>query len=138
MIIKSVVLPCDPARAFALFTEQAGLWWPADRRHTKDATSRILMQADGRFYERAGDGSEVELGVVRLFEPANRLLLDWYPGSGPANPTQVSIAFEAIDNGTRVTIRHGPGAAGPDTFERNAPAYARSWDLVLAALRTHS
>ena len=134
MIIKSVVLRCDPERAFALFTEHAGLWWPAERRHTKDAGSMIRMEASGRFFERANDGAEVELGVVQLFEPGNRLLLDWYPGTGPANPTQVRVTFESIDEGTRVTVHHGPGPAGADTFGRNAPAYVRSWDMVLAAL----
>lgn len=137
MIVKSVFLRCDPGRAFALFTEHAGLWWPAQRRHTGDAASIIRMEAGGRFFERASDGTEVELGVVRLYEPADRLLLDWYPGTGRANPTQVSVTFEAIDEGTRVTVRHGPGQAGADLFGRNAPAYVLSWDLVLGALASH-
>lgn len=134
MIFKSVVLACDPQRAFALFTEHAGLWWPAGRRHTQDARSMIRMEAAGRFFERSNDGAEVELGAVLRFEPARRLLLDWYPGTGPANPTQVEVTFEAVDGGTRVTIQHGPGAAGELAFGRNAPAYARSWEAVLAAL----
>ena len=37
VIVKSVELACSPTRAFSLFTEQAGAWWPADRRHTRDA-----------------------------------------------------------------------------------------------------
>lgn len=134
MILKSVVLACDPQRAFALFTEHAGLWWPADRRHTQDARSMIRIEAAGRFFERSNDGVEVELGAVLRFEPARRLLLDWYPGTGPADPTQVEVTFEAVDGGTRVTIHHGPGAAGELAFSRNAPAYARSWEVVLAAL----
>jgi uncharacterized protein YndB with AHSA1/START domain len=134
MIVKSVVLRCSPQRAFALFTEHAGLWWPAERRHTKDATSTIRMEATGRFFERSSDGSEVALGEVRLFEPARRLLLDWYPGTGRERPTRVEVDFEAVDGGTRVTVRHGPGAAGADAFARNASGYQRSWGLVLAAL----
>ncbi len=134
MIVKSVVLQCDPGRAFALFTENAGLWWPPERRHTQDARSTIHMEAAGRFFERSNNGTEVELGLVHHFEPASRLLLDWYPGTGPENPTQVEITFEAVDGGTRVTIHHGPGSAGSVAFGRNAPAYDRSWDAVLAAL----
>ena len=136
MIIKSVLLACNPQRAFALFTEQAGLWWPADRRHTADAHSAIRIESGGRFFERAADGSEVELGVVRHFEAPDRLRLDWYPGTGQANPTQVDIRFEAVDGGTRVTVRHGPAgaAAAAAAFERTAPAFAQSWNLVLAAL----
>ena len=134
MIVKTVVLGCDARRAFALFTEHAGLWWPAGRRHTQDAHSTIRMQATGRFFERSNDGTAVELGVVHHFDPASRLLLDWYPGSGQANPTRVEITFEAVDGGTRVTVHHGPGSAGEDAFGRNAPAYDRSWEAVLAAV----
>ena len=137
MIVKSVVLACDPDRAFALFTEQAGLWWPAARRHSKDAKSTIRMEANGRFFERSNEGAEVVLGVVRHFEPAMRLLLDWYPGTGPEHPTRVEITFEAVDGGTRVTVQHSQGSADSTAFGGNAPAYDRSWDLVLAAVASH-
>jgi uncharacterized protein YndB with AHSA1/START domain len=134
VIVKSVVLRCDPQRAFTLLTEKAGLWWPVERRHTDDAASEIRLEAGGRFFERASNGTEVELGFVRAFEPARRLLLDWYPGTGPDSPTQVEITFEAVAAGTRVTIRHGAGPISLERFARNAPAYDRSWDVVLAAL----
>lgn len=137
MIVKSVVLACDPDRAFALFTEHAGLWWPAARRHSQDANSTIRMEASGRFFERSNSGAEVELGAVRHFEPARRLLLDWYPGTGPEHPTQVEVAFEAADGGTRVTVRHSQGSADSAAFEGRAPGYDRSWDLVLAAAASH-
>jgi hypothetical protein len=65
MITRSVVLRCTPERAFALFTEHAGAWWPTERRHTQDASSEIRLEPHGRFFERASDGTEVELGVVR-------------------------------------------------------------------------
>ncbi len=134
MISKTVMLACQPERAFILFTEQAGLWWPADRRHTQDAASEIRIEAAGRFFERSGAGVEVELGVVLIFEPARRLLLNWYPGTGPANPTQVEIKFEAVATGSRVTVCHTAGVAGQDVFARNAPAYTRSWESVLDSL----
>ena len=63
MIAKSVILSCAPERAFVLFTEEAGLWWPAARRHSKDANSIIRMEAGGRFYERSSDGHEVDLVI---------------------------------------------------------------------------
>lgn len=136
MIVKSVLLACDPDRAFALFTEHAGLWWPAARRHTRDARSAIRMEASGRFYEKALDGTEVELGVVRRFEPARRLLLEWYPGTGPDAPTSVEVVFEAVAGGTQVTVRHDRGSADTSVFGGNARAYDRSWTLVLDAVAT--
>ena len=134
MITKTVVLKCDAARAFALFTEHAGQWWPEDRRHTDDNASTIRMEASGRFFERAIDGTEIELGIVRTFEPPHRLSLDWFPGTGADAPTRVTIVFESAADGTRVTIEHDEGAAPHDLFSRNDAAYDRSWDLVLAAV----
>jgi uncharacterized protein YndB with AHSA1/START domain len=133
-VTNSVVLACDPARAFVLFTEHAGTWWPEDRRHTDDAASTIRIESSGRFFERASDGTEVDLGVVRQFEPARRLLLDWYPGTGSEHPTQVEIRFDPVDGGTRVSVSHGPGAATDEVFRRTAPAYERSWESVLSAV----
>jgi uncharacterized protein YndB with AHSA1/START domain len=134
MITKSVLLRCSPERAFVLFTEHAGAWWPTERRHTGDAASEIRLEAVGRFFERASDGTEVELGVVRTFEPASRLMLDWYPGTGPDNPTQVEVTFEPVSTGTRITIVHGPGRAGDEVFGRNQSVYRPGWELVLGAL----
>ena len=134
-LVKSVDLRCAPDRAFSLFTEHAGQWWPDDRRHLKAELPTIIrIEPTGRFFERSSDGVEVDLGVARVFEPPRRLLIDWYPGTGPASPTRVEVRFEAIDTGTRVTVTHSPGRAAPEAFGRHAAGYARSWDLVLAAL----
>ena len=40
MIRKSVLLPLGPDRAFALFTQRIGEWWPPERRHTSDLNRR--------------------------------------------------------------------------------------------------
>lgn len=133
MIVKTIELRCEPERAFALFTERAGEWWPSERRHTDDDASTIRIEPEGRFYERAADGTEVQLGRVRNFEPPHRLALDWYPGSGPAQPTFVEVEFERVAGGTRVTVTHGAGAAPRAVYDDNAGGYDRSWDLVLDA-----
>jgi uncharacterized protein YndB with AHSA1/START domain len=134
VIVKTVWLPCTPERAFVLFTERAGEWWPATRRHTDDPTGDIQIEAAGRFFERANDGVEIELGAVRIFEPGRRLVLDWYPGTGPENPTLVEISFEPAATGTQITVTHSPGHAGREVFDRDVAAYDRSWTAVLAAL----
>jgi hypothetical protein len=93
MMVKSVVLPLAPPVAFALFTQKIGHWWPADRRHTGDPASEIFLLQSGRFYERAGDGREVELGCVRFWEFPNRILLDFFIATGADKPTEVEITF---------------------------------------------
>jgi len=134
MIEKSVLLACDRERAFALFTDRASDWWPEPLRHTGDARSRITLLESGRFWERAGDGREVELGRVTTWEPPARLALDFYPGTGELHPTEVVVQFAAEGDGTRVVVQHNPKAGSADLWMTGAPRFERSWELVLAAL----
>jgi len=134
MIVKSVVLSLGRLAAFELFTEKIGEWWPADRRHTQDPTSEIFLLQSGRFYERARDGHEVELGYVRSWELPSRILLDFFIATGPEKPTEVEITFAAEERGTRVTVTHRPKPGSQGLWMERAPRYARSWDVVLAAL----
>ncbi|MEZ4365835.1 MAG: hypothetical protein R2939_06055 [Kofleriaceae bacterium] len=133
---REVVLACAPARAFALFTEHAGAWWPPERRHTSDPTSVIQLREDGRFFERAGDGTEVELGRVRVWSPPDRLVFDFYPGTDRAHPTEVEVRFAAVPGAadrTAVTLVHRATPASEALFGARAPRYLASWDLVLPA-----
>ena len=134
MIVKSVLLPLAPAAAFELFTRSIDAWWPSGRRHMAAAASEIFLLESGRFYERARDGREMELGGVRSWEPPNRLLLDFFIATGPEKPTEVEIAFVASGAGTRVTVTHRPKPASAAMWTAQAPRYAPAWDDVLAAL----
>jgi uncharacterized protein YndB with AHSA1/START domain len=133
MMVKSVTLPLAPAAAFDLFTQQIAEWWPPDRRHTQDPRSEIFLLATGRFYERARDGSEVELGFVRSWDIPNRILLDFFIATSPERPTEVEIAFSARGTGTEVTVVHRPKPSSDALWSERAPLYERSWDIVLAA-----
>ncbi len=134
MIVKSVMLPLPPPAAFELFTRKIGEWWPPDRRHTQDPTSEIFLLQSGRFYERAQDGQEVELGHVRSWERPSRILFDFFIATGPEKPTEVEITFAADEGGTRVTVTHRPKPSSEALWTERAPRYTRSWDVVLAAL----
>jgi hypothetical protein len=102
MIEKSVILPLGPAAAFDLFTQKISLWWPSERRHTKDSGSEIFLFASGRFYERARDGQEVELGCARYWDRPQRILLEFFIATGPERPTEVEIVFTQRGLGTEV------------------------------------
>jgi hypothetical protein len=134
MIVKSVLLPLPPGVAFELFTQKIGQWWPADRRHTQDPASEIFLLASGRFYERARDGREVDLGRVRAWDYPKRILLDFYVATGREQPTEVEIAFAATAGGTLLTVGHRPKPESEALWSERAPRYERSWDVVLTAL----
>jgi len=134
VIERSVRLRCPQQRAFELFTERAGDWWPPGLRHTADGRSEIRMLPDGRFWERAADGVEVELGRVTDWQPPDRLGLDFYPGTDADHPTVVTVRFEADGDGTLVRVEHRPGPASAALWNDRAPGYVNAWSLVLDAL----
>ena len=134
MITKSILLPCPPERAFALFTDRISDWWPPERRHTGDPGSVITLANGQRFFERDGAGREVDLGAVRAWDPPARLELDWFPGTDPAHPTRVEVRFVPEGEGTRVLVHHGPAPGSEALFRQRAARYEASWTLVLSAL----
>lgn len=134
MIRKSVVLPCPPEEAFKLFTARISEWWPPTHRLTKDPESELFLTPAGRFWERARDGREAELGRVQVWEPPHRLALDFYMGTSAAQPTALEVTFVAENNGTRVTVLHQPLPESQDLWNLRAPTFERSWDAVLSAL----
>jgi hypothetical protein len=93
------------------------------------------MLSDGRFWERAADGREVELGRVIVWEPARRLILDFYPGTDEQHPTEVVVRFASENGGTRIVVEHSPKPESADLWATGAPRFERSWELVLAALQ---
>ncbi len=137
-IHKSVLLACGQERAFALFTEHASLWWPEGRRHTGDAKSEIRLSASGRFWERAGDGREVELGRIVEWNAGERLRIEFYVGTDAAHPTELIVGFAAEGAGTRVTIDHRPLEVSRAMWTQRAPAFERSWSLVCPAFEAYA
>ncbi len=134
MIEKSVLLACPPEKAFQLFTAQVTEWWPKTHRLTRDPESQLFLEPSGRFWERARDGREMDLGRVRAWEPPHRLALDFYMGTNPAQPTSVEVTFTPEDQGTRVSVHHRPLPESQELWQQRAPVFQRSWEAVLQAL----
>jgi uncharacterized protein YndB with AHSA1/START domain len=134
MISFTVVLGASQAAAFTLFTERISEWWPATHRLTRDPASRITLAADGTFQERATDGREVQMGRVRRWEPPHLLEFDFYLGTGPDEPTRVTVHFTPETPGTRVTVEHRPTPDSADLWDTRVARYQASWPVVLDAL----
>jgi uncharacterized protein YndB with AHSA1/START domain len=135
MIQKSVLLRCPPKEAFQLFAARISEWWPTSHRLTKDPESELFLEPSGRFWERARDGREMELGRVRVWEPPHRLTLDFYLGTSAAQPTAVEVTFIAENDGTLVTVHHQAKPESQDLWNQRAPIFERSWQAVLGNLR---
>ena len=99
-VTVTTVVRTDPADAFRLFTEEVDSWWKRGARYRLHGGT--LRLDEGRLLE----GDET-MGYVTAWEPGVRLGLDlitWPFQAGEA--THVEVRFEAIGDGTRVTVEH--------------------------------
>ena len=112
---KSVVVDASPPQAFAVFTSGIDRWWP--KSHGIGATpitqSVIEPFVGGRWYTQHEDGSDVVLGHVRVWEPAQRLVVswevssEWKPDPRPAFTSEVEVRFTADGtDATNVELLH--------------------------------
>lgn len=112
---RSVVVEVGLADAFRIFLDQAA-WWPVKTHHIAEpAGDTVVLEpyVGGRWYERAGDGTETDWGRVLVFEPPHRLLLSWQVSPewtyepDPARASEIEVRFTAEAAGrTRVELDH--------------------------------
>lgn len=113
-IRREAIVDIDRHRAFDVFTSEFGQWWPLLSHHIGRASPDIAIIepfVDGRWFERAMDGSECDWGRVLVWDPPRRLVLTWCIDSRWAFEgslaTEVHIDFikEAAQR-TRVVLEH--------------------------------
>ena len=112
-IRKTLSVGVSPDKAFRVFTEGMGRWWPRTHHIGKSELVQVVVEprAGGRWYEVCADGSECQWGNVLAWEPPRRLLLAWRLNRDfaydPDLLTEVEIRFEAAGDGaTRIDFEH--------------------------------
>ena len=110
---QTLTVKAAPARAFEVFTAGIGRWWPKQHHigAVEPETIVIEPRSGGRWFERAPDGTECELGKVLVWSPPARLVLAWQLGADfkfdPDLITEVELNFtDAGDGQTRVDFEH--------------------------------
>ncbi|HZU51755.1 MAG TPA: SRPBCC family protein, partial [Sphingomicrobium sp.] len=109
---KSVFVAASPDQAFDVFANHIGRWWPKSHKISHADLERPVIEprAGGRWYERAVDGTECEVGKVLAYAPPHRLLLAWQLRSDwtfdPELITEVEVTFTPEGKGTRVDLEH--------------------------------
>lgn len=133
VVEKSVLVRCDPARAFAAFTAEVAQWWPMQTHSVAQAQARsvaIEPRVGGRIYETAADGMESEWGRVLTWSPPYGFSMTWHPGR-PGDPhTVVELSFAAEGGATRVRLIHRGWEALGARAETTRGSYDGGWDTV--------
>ena len=113
-IRKTLTVEASRERAFRVFAEQQGSWWPLASHHIGKGTAETLVlepRAGGRWYERATDGSVCPWGQVQVWDPPNRVVLLWQITADWAYDetfsTEIEVRFVMLGPAlTRVELEH--------------------------------
>jgi uncharacterized protein YndB with AHSA1/START domain len=111
---KSIVVAAAQERAFAVFTEQIGTWWPLEGKSigaVRAETAVLEPFAGGRWFERGVDGSECDWGRVLVYDRPERVVLTWEISADwshdPSLGSEVEVRFvPAGAERTRIELEH--------------------------------
>jgi len=151
----TTVVAADPAAAFELFTSEVDAWWRRGPRFRhggmRPSTMRFEGGEGGRLLEVYTDaaGGAFEIGRVRVWKPADRLVFEWRGNNFPPGLlTEVEVRFEPAAGGaTRVTLEHRgwdrvpldhPARHGYGASQAFVSMIGLHWADQLAALRARA
>ena len=141
-IHRTVRVPAEPARAFRLFTEGMGTWWPLDaysravaelaEQDVRAEWLEFQARPGGAVLEHLSDGTVLPWAEVTAWDPPARVQMAWRPHSMPEPPTEVEVSFAAEAGGTRVELEHRGWDALSDGFRESLhEIYGRGWPTTL-------
>jgi uncharacterized protein YndB with AHSA1/START domain len=142
-VSRSVSVGVPPGRAFVIFTEQIGRWWPLGEgfAFAGDRWQDMVIEPweGGRVYERARDGEVFHIGSVTAFEPPQRLVFTWGEATEEwAGSTEVEVRFTEEEGGTRVELEHRGFERVGSAAEETMSDYGRGWPMVLDRFAKHA
>lgn len=141
----SIVVEAPIDKAFSVFTEGIGSWWPPEHHILQAPLAKMVFEprVGGHVYDRGTDGSECQWARVLAFEPPKRFMiswdirLDWQLETDPDKTSEIEVRFTAQSEGRtlvelehRKIDRHGPGWEAM----RDAVGHPDGWGLGLRRL----
>ena len=119
-VLVALRVAAPPERTFSAFSREIGQWWRPNKlfRFTDRPGGRLAFEPDPpeRLVEIGSDGERFEIGPVTIWEPPLRLAFGWRQAGFPDGvSTEVSVSFEPVENGTRVTVNTSAGTTYPKT-----------------------
>jgi hypothetical protein len=142
-IRQAVTVRCAPERAFTLFTEGIGTWWPLDgySRAVNEFEPGSVSAKELRFEPRLGgsiveylsDGQALPWAEVTVWRPPQEVVMAWRPHSLPEPPTELAAMFTALeDSTTLVELEHRGWDRVSRTFRDELyDVYVRGWVTTL-------
>jgi hypothetical protein len=154
-VVVSTFVSLPPRDAFEIFTAQIDAWWKQTPRYRSMPGQTGKLGFEGsppdrlveRARARAGEATaSTVLARVLAWEVGKRLAFAWRAGDfSDATDSEVEIRFEALREGTRVTLEHrGLDRLPPQhparrglSGEAFAAMISYFWADLLTSLRLH-
>lgn len=138
----SVVVAAPIDKAFSVFTEDIGSWWPPEHHLLQGELAAMVFEArvGGHVLDRATDGSECRWARVLAYDPPKRFViswdisLQWQIETDPARTSEIEVRFFEEGSGrTRVELEHRHLDRHGDGWEqmRDAVGSPNGWGLGL-------
>jgi uncharacterized protein YndB with AHSA1/START domain len=142
-IRQTVTVRISRERAFELFTDGMGTWWPLDQysrvvNEFKDEgveVERLAFQTrlGGSILEHLSDGRVLPWAEVIRWRPPSSVVMAWRPHSLPEPPTELEVTFRpGKRGGTEVALEHRGWDRLSEGFrEEMYDVYVRGWVTTL-------
>jgi len=137
-IITTIEVPCSQEKAFTVFVNEMGSWWPLDKRsmsvmHTRKPSKslRIEPKLGGKIVETGSDGAEYHWGTIRGYDPHDGIRMDFHMGLPAENASLVEVRFTALKKDwTRVQLTQSNWEAFGDLAEMMRGGYGSGWVII--------
>lgn len=128
----SITVEAPIARAFRLFTEGIGSWWPPEHHLLEGELAEMVFEphAGGHVYDRGVDGSECRWARVLAYEPPDRVVISWDINprwqieTDPEKTSEVEVRFTAS----------GPDRTHVELEHRNLDRHGEGWEQMRDAV----
>jgi uncharacterized protein YndB with AHSA1/START domain len=128
----SVVVEAPIERAFSVFTDDIGSWWPPDHHILEGQLDQMVFEPreGGHVYDRAVDGSECRWARVLAYEAPNRVVISWditprwEIERDPHRTSEVEVRF----------VAEGPDRTRVELEHRNLERHGQGWEAVRDAV----
>jgi uncharacterized protein YndB with AHSA1/START domain len=119
VVKKSVRVNAPIERAFRVFMDQMGTWWPKSHHVGIQEWALIVIEpkVGGRWYEQDPQGHQCDWGTVLHWDPPHKVRFRWHVGPkhdsmewgydpDPSRASEVEIRFTAEGGDTWVELEH--------------------------------
>ncbi len=137
-VSTSVIVQAPIARAFSVFTEGIGTWWPPQHHILEGELAEMVFEphVGGAIIDRATDGSECRWARALAYEPPHRVVFSWEINTrwqietDPERTSEVEVRFTAqAPDRTLAELEHRRLDRHGEGWEQMRDAVGSGWSL---------